>query len=172
MPTATTPMRMTGRTDIAAPPGEVWGFVLDPARLASCVPGLDGVRQVDPRTFEGTINASVGPMSGAFAFTSRIVRADFPGDLLVEIVGEDSVTHSRVAMSVAAAMGGAERHTNLDYTLTVDVSGRLAILGEMILRASAGAVVAQVSSCIRDRLEEAAGDRPIRPAVAGPGAEQ
>jgi len=148
-------MKLHGGTEIAAPPRDVWDFVLDPRRLASCVPGIGEVHQVDDRTFDGTILVAVGPMHGEFAFSSVIVRAEFPDDLRVEIVGTDSVTHSGVTIAVAAGLATAGQGTRMDYELRVDVSGRLAILGEMILRATAGAVVAQVSSCIRARVEGA-----------------
>jgi hypothetical protein len=44
----------------------------------------------------------------------------------------------------------------MDYTVDVDIKGRLAILGEMVLRATAGAMIGQVSGCMRERLEAAA----------------
>lgn len=157
-------MKLSGGTEIAARPGDVWAFVLDPERLAACVPGLGEVRQVDPRAFEGTIRADVGPMHGDFAFTSVVVRDDYPDDLLVEIRGTDSVTRSAVTIRVAASVAEAGGRTRLGYEMQVDVGGRLAILGEMILRATAGAVVGQVSGCIRDRLEAAAA-----PAAPAPG---
>ena len=154
-------MKLTGRIDIAAPAREVWDFVLDPASLSSCVPGIGDVRQVDERTFEGTIRASVGPMHGDFSFRSVIERSDFPSDLLVAISGTDSVTHSSLAMAVRAALDdGAATATRMDYVVDVDVKGRLAILGEMVLRATAGAMIGQVSGCMRQRLEAAAATRP------------
>jgi carbon monoxide dehydrogenase subunit G len=150
-------MELKGAVEIAAPAPDVWAFILDPARLSSCVPGVGAVRQVDERTFEGTVSASVGPMHGDFTFTSVIRRSDFPADLVVEIGGTDSVTRSAVDIVVAAALepDGPAR-TGLQYSMTVNVKGRLAILGEMILRATAGAMVGQVSACLRDRLEAAA----------------
>jgi len=155
-------MNLSGGIEIAASPRAVWDFVLDPARLSSCVPGITSVHQVDDRTFEGEIRAAVGPMHGDFAFTSVIRRDSFPTDLLVEISGADSVTHSRVEMTVAASVAeqqatrSADATTRLDYALTVNVKGRLAILGEMMLRATAGAMIGQVSACLRARLEAAA----------------
>ena len=99
-------MKLDGTIDIAAAPQAVWDLIIDPVSLAACVPGVRDVRQVDPRTFEGSVSASVGPVDGNFSFTSIIERAVFPGDLGVSVGGVDSVTKSRLE---AADRGRVER---------------------------------------------------------------
>lgn len=151
-------MKLAGTVHIDAAAEAVWDFVLDPGRLSACVPGVQGVRQVDDRTFEGTIRASIGPMNGDFSFRSVIVRSRFPSDLGVEITGTDSVTRSSVRMVVDAGLHDeALSVTRMDYRIDVDVKGRLAILGEMVLRATAGAMIGQVLACLRGRLTSGAG---------------
>ncbi len=45
--------------------------------------------------------------------------------------------------------------TRLTYRATVTTKGRLAIIGDMVLRATAGVMIGQVTRCLRDRLESA-----------------
>lgn len=158
-------MRLEGRIEIAAPAGDVWALVIDPLSLAACVPGVQRVERVDERTFRGAVTASVGPMEGRFEFTSTIEREDFPTDLRVETVGTDSVTHSPLRASVTAWLesAGPDR-TALGYRASVTVGGRLAILGEMVLRATAGVMIGELVKCLRARLEGAA--------PGGPGATE
>jgi hypothetical protein len=47
--------------------------------------------------------------------------------------------------------------TDLTYQAVVKVKGRLAILGEMMLRATAGMMIGEVTRCLRSRLEPVAG---------------
>ena len=151
-------MKLEGGIGIAAPARRVWDVVVDPVTLASCVPGVRDVRQVDERTFEGAISAQVGPMQGDFSFTSVLVRADYP-DLVVEVSGVDSVTKSRLETHVdATIVEDAPDRTTLRYRADVRIKGRLAILGEMLLRATASLMIGQVSQCLRSRLETGAGD--------------
>jgi uncharacterized protein len=158
-------MRLAGGVDIAAPARDVWDFVLDPTRLASCIPGITDVRQADDHTFDGHLQAAVGPMHGQFEFRSVIERSTFPTDLVVGISGVDSITRSRVRIGVDAALEvRAAAVTRMEYVMSVNVEGRLAILGEMILRATAGAVIGQVTACMRSRLE-GTGDEGSREAV-------
>ncbi len=147
-------MKLDGTIDIAAPAPAVWAAIIDPSDLAACVPGVRDVRQVDDRTFEGTIHASVGPIDGAFAFRSVLVRTDYPTALVVEVEGTDSMTKSRVLAHIEAGLGSTDgATTTLAYRATVTTKGRLAIIGDMVLRATAGVMISQVTKCLRARLE-------------------
>ena len=150
-------MKLEGKIEIAAPAGDVWALVIDPVSLAACVPGVQHVERVDERTFRGMITASVGPMEGQFEFTSTIERETFPTDLQVETAGTDSITHSPLRASVSAWLESpAPDRTVLAYRAVVTVGGRLAILGEMVLRATAGVMIGELVKCLRARLESEA----------------
>lgn len=149
-------MKLDGTIDIAAPAEAVWAAIVDPSDLAACVPGVSEVRQIDARTFEGSVRASVGPIDGDFSFRSVLVRTDFPNDLVVEVEGSDSMTKSRVVAHIEAALTPAgPGATTLTYRATVTTKGRLAIIGDMVLRATAGVMIGQVTKCLRARLEAA-----------------
>jgi hypothetical protein len=147
-------VKLDGRIEIGAPARAVWDTIIDPVSLSACVPGVQDVRRVDERTFEGSISASVGPMESDFSFTSRINRADFPADLEVETSGTDTLTKSTLVAVVHASLEEVDATTTrLVYRADVRISGRLAILGDMILRATAGAIIGEVAKCLRTRLE-------------------
>lgn len=147
-------MRLAGSIQIAAPMEAVWRVVIDPLDLAACVPGVSDVRQVDARTFEGTIQVAVGPIDGHFSFRSVMTRTDVPGDLVVEVEGTDSMTHSRVVAHIEVALSpDATDLTTVVYAATIATKGRLAIIGDMVMRATAGVVIGQVTRCLRSRLE-------------------
>lgn len=150
-------VQLDGKIAIAAPPAEVWALLLDPERLASCVPGVRDVRAVDARTFTGAIGAAVGPLQSDFSFTTVVVRETFPDDLGVEMEGTDAMTKSTLRAEVTITLAEPEPgRTEMRYRATITVKGRLAILGEMILRASAGAMIGEVAKRMRAQLEAAA----------------
>ncbi len=151
-------MKLDGTIAIAAPATDAWALIINPISLSACMPGVQDIRQIDERTFEGTISASVGPIDGNFAFRSVMTRAVFPDDLAVVVEGTDSVTKSRLAMDVTVALAeDGPTATTLTYLAEVRVKGRLAILGEMMLRATAGMMIGEVTKCLRSQLEPAAG---------------
>jgi 2-furoyl-CoA dehydrogenase large subunit len=149
-------MRLEGTIAIAAPPEAVWAVMIDPRDLAACVPGVSDVRQVDDRTFEGSVRASVGPIDGDFSFRSVLAEQTFPDELVVDVEGTDSVTKSRVVAHIAASLTSTSADsTTLAYRATITTKGRLAIIGDMVLRATAGVMIGQVTRCLRSRLEAA-----------------
>ncbi len=151
-------MKLEGRIEIAAPAERVWAELVDPVSLAACVPGVQQVVAVDERTFDGSVVAAVGPMEARFAFRSTIERQDFPTDLDVQVAGSDTLTKSPLVASVHAWLETPEpARTVLAYRATVTVKGRLAILGEMVLRATAGVLIGEVARCLRARTETAGG---------------
>jgi uncharacterized protein len=141
---------------MAAPAADVWALLNDPLGLAACVPGVRDVRRLDERTFEGSITAAVGPMNGDFSFTAIITRSDFPHALEVTMEGVDSVTRSRLETQVVAGLVEDGATTTMAYRADVRVKGRLAILGGMVLRATATMLIGQVTRCLQARLEAAA----------------
>jgi 2-furoyl-CoA dehydrogenase large subunit len=147
-------VRLEGTIDIAAPAEAVWALMIDPRDLAACVPGVSDVRQVDDRTFEGSVRASVGPVEGDFAFRSVLAEMTYPDELIVDVEGTDSVTRSRVVAHIEAGLRSTtDESTTLAYRATITTKGRLAIIGDMVLRATAGVMIGQVTRCLRSRLE-------------------
>ena len=149
-------MNFTANTTVKAPPDAVWALLIDPQQLAACIPGVEEVTQVDERTFDGVVSATIGPMSGKFALRATIVESDPPRALTTHVHGTDSVTKStmdaEVVMTLASDSGA---QTELTYQTTVDIKGRLAILGDMVLRATASLMLDEFGQRLQRRFEEA-----------------
>jgi carbon monoxide dehydrogenase subunit G len=142
------------KTVIRCPRVEVWEFLLDPDRFASCIPGVEQVRRVDDRTFDGTILASVGPISGSFDFRARIVESTPPSELAATITGTDSVTKSTMTTDTTVRLTEADGgQTELDYQAQIEIGGRMAILGDMVVRATATLLVEEFMKRVREQLE-------------------
>jgi carbon monoxide dehydrogenase subunit G len=137
-----------------APAGEVWDLLLDVNRFSACMPGIEEVEQVDERTFRGKIQAEVGPMSGQFAFKARITDSRPPTELAADVEGTDSVTKSRLNAHMGMNLTAlSDSRTELAYRTQVEVHGRLAILGDMLLRATAGLLLEEFIKRLRRQLE-------------------
>jgi hypothetical protein len=69
-------MVLEGKIEIRAPAREVWAFLIDIDRFASCMPGLERATQIDERTFDGVVGATVGrsPENSIFARRSSTAR--------------------------------------------------------------------------------------------------
>ncbi|MFN0070102.1 MAG: CoxG family protein [Chloroflexota bacterium] len=147
-------MNFEGTIPIKAAPAKVWDLLLDVERFSACVPGVEEVIQIDETTFDGVILASVGPMSGKFSFRAQIVESSPPSEMVTELNGTDSVTKSAVTASTRMRLTPtADDGTELAYTSTVDIRGRLAILGDMVMRATATLILEELGNRMRRALE-------------------
>jgi carbon monoxide dehydrogenase subunit G len=136
-----------------APAARVWELLLDVNRFAACMPGVDEITQIDDRTFDGVMTARVGPVAGKFAFRAQIVESDPPRELAAKVEGTDSVTKSKLTadMSMTLTPQG-EGQTQLSHRATVEMHGRLAILGDMVMRATASLLIDEFGKRLRQQL--------------------
>ncbi|HEX3244243.1 MAG TPA: SRPBCC domain-containing protein [Chloroflexota bacterium] len=147
-------MNFEGTISINSPRTKVWDLLLDIDRFAACVPGVESVTQVDDKTFDGVIQAAVGPMSGKFSFRAQIVETTPPREMVTELNGTDSVTKSTVSSSTTMTLEAlSDQQTELRYVSTVDIRGRLAILGDMVMRATATLMLEEFGNRVRRELE-------------------
>jgi carbon monoxide dehydrogenase subunit G len=148
-------LRFSDALTLEASPRAVWDLLLDPDRFAACIPGVQHVSRVDERTFDGAILASVGPMSGTFDFRATIVDSQALEALAARVDGTDSVTHSTVAADMQMRLRqGTPEQTELRYETTVEVDGRLALLGDMLLRATGTVMLREFGARLRRQLAE------------------
>jgi carbon monoxide dehydrogenase subunit G len=147
-------VKLEGKTVLGRPPEAVWDFLLDVERFSGCVPGVQEVKKLDERTFEGTISAAVGPITGAFNFRATIIDSVAPREMLARLDGTDTVTKSKLTGEIALTLQRLEAmQTELSYNAAVGIQGRLAILGDMILRATATLLVEEFIRRVRIEIE-------------------
>ena len=135
-------MILEGKIDLGVPIADAWDFLNNIDKFTACLPGIEEVKQIDDKTFEGTLAATVGPISGKFSFRSTILESQPPERMVVRTDGTDSVTKSNVTADMTVGLTKvSEKSTEMSYKAEVTINGRLAIVGEMVLRATATLVL-------------------------------
>src|SRR2546430_1494365 len=51
---------------VKAPSSHVWEFLIDPRRVATCLPGAAIGDKIDDKTYTGTMTVKVGPVSSSY----------------------------------------------------------------------------------------------------------
>src|ERR687891_902534 len=149
-------MILDGKIDLDVPVQKAWDFLIDINKFSTCLPGIDEVKQIDDKTFDGIISAAVGPISGKFNFRSTILESRPPEQMLVRTEGTDSVTKSAVNADMTVDLQKlSEEKTQMEYKADVKIKGRLAILGDMVLRATATLILQEFAR----RLHKGLGDQ-------------
>ena len=150
-------MILDGRIDLDVPVRKAWDFLIDINKFSTCLPGIDEIKQIDDKTFDGIISAAVGPISGKFNFRSTMLESKPPQQMVVQTVGTDSVTKSTVNADMTVDLRQvSETKSQMDYKADVKINGRLAILGDMVLRATATLILQEFTRRLRKGLGESA----------------
>jgi uncharacterized protein len=150
-------MIFDGKIDLEVPVQKAWDFLIDINKFSTCLPGIDAVKQIDDKTFDGVISATVGPISGKFNFRSTILESRPPEQMVVHTEGTDSVTKSTVNADMTVDLRSvSETKSQMGYKADVQVKGRLAILGDMVLRATATLILQEFTRRLRQGLGEQA----------------
>jgi carbon monoxide dehydrogenase subunit G len=149
-------MIFDGKIDLDVPVDRAWDFLTDINKFSACLPGIEEVKQIDDKTFEGTLAATVGPISGKFSFRSTILESRAPEQMLVRTDGADSVTKSTMNADMTVnLLKLSDENTEMNYRADVKIKGRLAILGDMVLRATATLILKEFAR----RLQQGLGDQ-------------
>ena len=149
-------MIFDGKIDLDAPVDNAWDFLIDINKFSACLPGIEEVKQIDDKTFEGALVAAVGPISGKFTFRATIVESVPPNQMVVRTEGTDSVTKSTVNADMTVDLRKlTDNKTQMDYKADIKIKGRLAILGDMVLRATATLILQEFTR----RLHKGLGDQ-------------
>jgi carbon monoxide dehydrogenase subunit G len=148
-------MILDGKIELDVPAEKAWDFLIDINKFSTCLPGIDEVKQIDDKTFDGIISANVGPISGKFNFRSTIVESRPPEQMVVRTEGTDTVTKSTVNADMTVDLRRvSDSKSQMDYKADVKIKGRLGILGDMVLRATATLILQEFTKRLHKELRE------------------
>src|SRR5688500_9577325 len=148
-------MILDGKIDLNVRAEKAGDFLIDINKFSTCWRVTDKVKRMEDRTYAGIISATVGPISGKFNFRSTIVESRPPEQMVVRTEGTDSVTKSTVNADMTVDLRRVSgSKSQMDYKADVKIKGRLGILGDMVLRATATLILQEFTKRLHKGLGE------------------
>jgi carbon monoxide dehydrogenase subunit G len=129
-------MNISGEHRLSADRERVWTALHDPEILRGCIPGCEDVQAVGSDQFVGRLMARVGAVSTVFTGRLFISDESFPKGWQLNAHAESPTAgwaDGTARIHLASVAGG----TVVTYRLHVDPGGRLASVGDRLLRAVA-----------------------------------
>ena len=141
-------MLIDHRITVPASPDQVWAFMMDIPAVSRCVPGVDGVAQIDDTTYAGVMSVRVGPIQIKLDGHVILAERDDAGrqarmDLQAADKRVNGAVNAKMRMQLADAAGG---QTDVEIHTDANVMGKLGEFGQSVIRKKADQIVQEFAT--------------------------
>ena len=144
-------MDITGTYTFAAPPDKVWTLMMDPAAIASCIPGCDRLEPDGVDRYRAAITIGMAAITGSYEGTvvisDKVEHQSYR--LTVDGQGRPGFVKGDARIALRAD-GGA--NTIVDVTGTVQMGGTIARLGQRLIGSAAKMMQDRFFACMQSKL--------------------
>lgn len=142
---------------VRAPIATVWRFMLDPRRVAACMPGAVLEQVVDERTFLGAIKVKIGAITTSYKGRLQLTDVDEAAHS-IKMTGEGRETSGGTAKAALASHMRAlpDGRTEVVAEASVDLTGRIMQVGRGMIQGVSHQLFLQFVSAAQAQLEQAA----------------
>jgi carbon monoxide dehydrogenase subunit G len=133
---------------VEAPVATVRAFLDDFEKASKCVPGLESVTEVEPDVYDGRVKVKIGPLGIGIQGRATVQRDSETWRVKGE--GRDRRIGAGVNANVEARLSElSPQQTQMDLLADVTFSGRLAELGQPLIKKKADSFVAEFTQNLR-----------------------
>ncbi|MEU4519769.1 SRPBCC domain-containing protein [Amycolatopsis sp. NPDC024027] len=166
-------MRLDHEFTVPAPIGEVWQAVVDPERVAPCMPGAT-LTKVEGDKFSGTVKVKLGPISLLYKGNGEFLEKDEAArKVTIKASGKDSRGAGTAAATVTLTLTETDGGTHGTVATDLAITGKPAQFGRGLISEVGGKILDTFAGCLSRKLgpaEEAAAEKPAAaPAAATSG---
>ena len=127
-------MKLKGAVTVNASQEEVWRVFADPTQFCRVMPGCEKARKLDDTHYEAMLAVKVQFITIRSKAIGTIIESRAPQHLVGELVGEPQAFAGAYRNRVTIDLLPANNGTKIQYTMDITMLGRLASLGEPIVR--------------------------------------
>jgi carbon monoxide dehydrogenase subunit G len=143
-------MDITGSFTFNAPPDRVWAVLMDPAVLASCIPGCQRFEPDGDDRYNVTLTVGLAAITGTY--TGTVVLTDLVPQTSYGLVVEGQGRPGFVKGTSAIALRAEGAATVVDVTASVQTGGAIARLGQRLIGGVAKMMLDRFFECLKSKL--------------------
>ena len=145
-------MQLEHHVSVPAPIDVVWAALLDPERVAPCMPGAT-LTGVDGDSFTGTMKVKVGPIVLLYKGTGTFTEHDEQARRAVlKADAKDSRGNGTVSATVTITLVEEGDQTAGTVTTDLSITGKPAQFGRGMISDVGGKILEQFAECLSDKL--------------------
>jgi uncharacterized protein len=130
-------MKFSGELTVKAPRAQVYEKVRDARFFASCVDGVQDLKETAPDTYSAVFATKVAYMNFKFNVTVQVVRADEPSEIEAKVEGTPLGIVGRLTATSLTRLTEDGDQTKISYEVDAALTGKLGSLGQPVLRSKA-----------------------------------
>jgi uncharacterized protein len=135
---------------VPASPDEVWDFLLDPRRVAPCMPGAELTEIVNDHQYKGKVHIKMGPVSLSFNGDVDITeRDDSAKRMVMKASGSEQKGKGQANATVTSSLERAGSGTKMRIIQDIDLSGPLAQYGRGMIQDVSGSLMDEFAGRIQ-----------------------
>lgn len=146
-------MDITGSYIFAAPPQEVWTLMLDPAAIASCIPGCDRLEPAGIDRYKAAITIGMAAITGNYEGTVTISDKAEPTSYRLTVEGQGRPGFVKGTVTITLRSDGA--NTIVVVNGTAQTGGTIARLGQRLIGSAAKMMQDRFFACMQAKLKPA-----------------
>lgn len=161
-------MRLEHEFSVPAPPEVVWAAVIDPERVAPCMPGAT-LTSVDGSSFAGGVKVKLGPVSLLYKGTGEFLETDEQARrVVIKASGKDSRGNGTAAATVTVTLTPDGDGTKGSVSTDLTVTGKPAQFGRGMIVEVGGKILDTFAGCLASKLGEPSAPAEAPAPVAAP----
>jgi uncharacterized protein len=130
----------------------VWAAVLDPERVAPCMPGAS-LSEVDGDTFKGTVKVKVGPISLQYKGSGEFLEKDEAArKVVIKASGKDTRGNGTAAATVTVTLRADGEKTAGTVDTDLAITGKPAQFGRGLISEVGGKILDSFAACLASKL--------------------
>lgn len=149
-------MQFRGEISVAAPRDAVYAKVRDARFFASCVEGVQDLKEIDADHYTAVLDTRVAYLKFKFNVAVEVVRADPPHEIEAKIEGTPLGIVGRLTASSVTRLAEENGGTKISYEIEAALTGKLGSLGQPVLRSKAKELERQFAERMRAAFAPAA----------------
>ena len=134
-------MDITGSYTFNASPQRVWDLLMDPAVIASCIPGCESLEPDGDDRYRARLKVALAAITGSYDGTVTLSDKAPPNSYRLTVEGQGKPGFVKGNATIALRSDGA--NTIVDVGGTVEAGGMIARLGQRL--------IGNVSKMMQDR---------------------
>ena len=130
-------MNIAGEITVAAPREAVFKALSDAPFFASCIEGVQDLKQIDASHYDAVLETRIAYMRFKFKVVVEMTRLTPPEEIEAKVEGTPLGVVGRLTATATTRLAEAGAGTVIRYAIDATLTGKLGSMGQPVLKAKA-----------------------------------